>query len=304
MLGRPSKQGGSEEVELLLSFRPPLDWLALLDFYRAHQIAGVETVDEASYGRVFRLGSVSGAFRVFADRSRPQLRLRIFADDPSVLFTVAQRARRMFDLDSDPLLVAKSFSSHEFLGPLWEKHPGLRVARGWDPFETAISTILGQLVSTRQGRALVRQLVEGYGQSITHPVTGEHASISFRADRTLARADTAAVGTSQARKRAIRELSGLVASRTIDLDGRQDARVVKERLLALPGIGAWTAEYIGLRALGDSDSFPRTDLVLKRAIKQHPGLNLDAVRPWRGYAAVCLWLHCSESASRKKENPG
>jgi AraC family transcriptional regulator of adaptative response / DNA-3-methyladenine glycosylase II len=301
-LGRPRKQSGDEEVELLLSYRPPLDWPALLNFYRAHQIAGLETVDEASYGRVFKLGSVSGAFRVLPERSKPQLRLRIFADDPRVLFTVAQRVRRMFNLDSDPLLVAKGFSSHKVLGPLWEKYPGLRVARGWDPFETAICTILGQLVSTNQGRALVRQLVEGYGESIAHPVTGERSYLGPSAE-TLARADLTGVSTSQARKRAIRELSGLVATGTVDLDGRQDARAVKERLLALPGIGPWTSEYIGLRALGDTDSFPRTDLVLKRTIEQYTDLDFEAVRPWRGYAAVCLWAHHSELA-QKKENPG
>ena len=204
----------------------------------------------------------------------------------------------MFDLDADPLLIGRSFASNAVLGPLWAQFPGLRLACGWDSFEMSVTTILGQLVSTGQGRALVKQLVESCGQRIAHPVTDEPAYL-FPTAEVLATADLAAVRTSPARKNAIKELSGLVAAGGINLDGTQEVGEVKERLLALPGIGSWTSEYIGLRALGDSDSFPKTDLVLKRAVGRHPGLDLESVRPWRGYAAACLWAHWSESTSKK-----
>lgn len=74
-----------------------------------------------------------------------QLILDVFVDDPSVLLTVAARVRKMFDLDSDPLLVANSFQQDKFLNSLWKKNPGLRVARGWDAYEMSICTILANL---------------------------------------------------------------------------------------------------------------------------------------------------------------
>jgi 3-methyladenine DNA glycosylase/8-oxoguanine DNA glycosylase len=204
----------------------------------------------------------------------------------------------MFDLDADPMDVGDRFASHPVLGPLWDERPGLRIGRGWDPFEVSISTILGQLVSTAQGRALVRQLVENHGRSVVHPVTGEPVRL-FPSPETLASAGLEQVRTSQARKQAIRALSGLVASGALDLRS-EDVGELKRRLLSLPGVGPWTSEYIGLRALGDADAFPGTDLVLKRAQASHAGFDLDSLRPWRGYAAACLWAtHPTSSAPKQ-----
>ncbi|WP_422931668.1 AlkA N-terminal domain-containing protein [Singulisphaera sp. PoT] len=288
-------QDGST-IELTLPYRPPLDWQGVLNFARYHQIRGLEAVDEVSYRRFFTIGEAQGLFRVTNDPKKPQLKLEIEVDDPAVIFTVVQRVRRMFDLDSDLLAIGECFGKHETLGPLWESRPGLRIARGWDPFETAVLTILGQLVSTRQARALVGQLVEACGTRSANPIA-EDIPYLFPDAETLAHADLAPIRTSPARKRAIQELSRAVVSGSIDLDDFRDIQGVKERLLGLAGIGPWTAEYIGLRALGDPDSFPRTDLVIKRAFETHPGLDLDGVRPWRGYMAVCLWSHFAKPAT-------
>ena len=293
----------SRTITLSLPYRPPLDWQSLLGYFRAHHIAGIEVIDEVAYQRIFRIGSNTGAVHIVHDRSKPQLRLRILANDPDTISMVAQKVRRMFDPDSDPQHVTNHFASHKPLAPLWEKSPGLRVASGWDPFETSVATILGQLVSTRQARSLIGQLVESHGERTLHPITGELIFLFPRA-ATLARADLEAVRTTPARKRAIQELSKLVATRQLDLNGSQDPSSIKQQLLALPGIGVWTAECIGLRALDDRDAFPRTDLVLKRAIEQCPDLDVETVRPLRGYAAVCSWSHFSKGRPPKKENLG
>src|SRR5262249_16920728 len=150
---------------------------SLLAFYRAHQVTGIETVSEASYERLFKIGKALGLFWVSHDKGEPQLQLQVAVDDPTVLFTVVQKVRQMFDLDSDPLLIANSFQSDTFLASLWKQYPGLRIARGWDPFETAICTLLGQHVSLRQGRTLVHQLVQSCGEKIVHPVTGKDACL-------------------------------------------------------------------------------------------------------------------------------
>jgi len=204
----------------------------------------------------------------------------------------------MFDLDSDPLLIANIFQSHKFLDSLWKQYPGLRIARGWDPFETAICTILGQLVSLSQGRTLVHQLVQSCGEKIVHPVTGQGAFL-FPSPGVLAAADLQEVKTTQARKNTIKELSRRILRQELDLVTPQDADVAREHLESICGIGPWSAEYISLRALGNADAFPARDLILKRALAKHPDLNLDTIRPWRSYAAIYLWRHDAETLSKR-----
>lgn len=296
---RESRLAG-EAIELSLPYRPPLDWPHLLNFYRGHRITGVETVTDHAYERVFRFGTALGALQVRQDPNKPQLRLRVAVDDPAVLFAVVQRVRRMFDLDSDPLLIANSFRGDRLLNSLWKKYPGLRVARGWDAFETSICTILGQLVSVRQATVLVRQLVESHGQKITHPSSGQEGFL-FPSPEILATADLDSVRTSQARKNAIREFSRRVVSKNLKLEIPQSADLSREQILSIAGLGPWSSEYIHLRGLGDTDAFPKTDLILKRAIEKHPGLDLEKVRPWRSYAAIYLWKHYAEKLSDRKE---
>lgn len=281
------------EIELSLAYRPPFDWQHLLSFYRSHQIAGVETLTDLSYSRIFRIGKTIGALSLEPAANETKLKLKVHTEDPTILFAVSQRVRQMFDLDSDPLLIANSFEANRFLNSLWKRYPGLRVARGWDPFETAICTILGQLVSLKQARALVDQLVRNHGEKISHPVTGEDAWL-FPTPEKLTDADLSAVKTTAARKAAIRALAKVVAERDIDLLTPKDTDVIKQSLLNIAGIGPWSAEYITLRGLGDADAFPGTDLILKRALKKHPNLDLQTIRPWRSYAAVYLWRHYAE----------
>jgi AraC family transcriptional regulator of adaptative response / DNA-3-methyladenine glycosylase II len=282
---------GDFVVEMPLVYRPPLDWQGLLGYFRTHKVHGVEAVTGTAYERVFRSGAAAGFLRVTADQSGPRLMARIVARDPTQLDEIARNLRRIFDLDGAPSLA--SFGTQPLLGSLRDRYPGLRIAAGWDPFETAVSTILGQLVSTTQARALVRQLVERIGEWSIHPLTGEEV-ILFPSAEALAGADLSFLGTTAARKRAVKELSRSVADREIDLCDA-DVAATRKRLLTLPGIGPWSAEYISLRALGDRDAFPATDLILKRVTDRHPELDLDAVRPLRGYAAVYFWRHYSDS---------
>ncbi len=289
----------NDGIELTLSYRPPLDWQSLLASYRSHQIVGVEAVSDNSYERLFRIGKITSSLRVTKHAEKPLLKLQVSVCDPTVLFAVAQNVRQMFDLDSDPLLVANTFQSQRILKSLWKKYPGLRLARGWDPFETAICTILGQLVSVAQARTLVRQLVENYGQKLVHHKSEKFAFL-FPTPAVLANSDLRALKTTQARRNAINEFSRLIATGKLDLFTPMDAEAAKQNLLSVPGIGPWSAEYISLRALGNTDAFPATDLILKRATEKHPELNLESVRPWRSYAAVYLWKHYSVQLSKQK----
>lgn len=302
MRGKVKMEGGMVSgpvMELSLAYRPPMDWGTLLGFFRTHHLPGIEAVAGNGFERVFRMGKKVGWWRAEAVEGKHVVKLSVVGD-ASVLFAVSQRVRQMFDLDSDPLLVANAFQAEPVLDRVWKRYPGLRLARGWDPFETAVRTILGQLVSVSRGQELARQLIEGYGEKVRHPVTGEAAWV-FPSATVLAGASLDGVGTTGQRKRTIREFARRVASGEMELNVPREAEEMKGALLSIPGIGPWSAEYISLRALGDTDAFPGKDLILARAVEKHPEMRLETVRPWRSYAAVYLWRHYADALSKARK---
>jgi AraC family transcriptional regulator of adaptative response / DNA-3-methyladenine glycosylase II len=294
-----SKRDNRDGIVLELSFRPPYDWQTIMRFYQSHPIPGIERATADSFERVFRIGDTIGLIRVEAIAGESRLKLSIVTADPRILFEVVGRVRRMFDLDSDPMLVADGLAKDSLLAKLCDRFPGLRLPGGWDPFETAVCSILGQLVSAEGRRHLVGELVRGYGEEIGHPVTGEKAYLFPSAD-TLARSDLGKVRTTIARRETIREFSRRVLSGAISLSEAQDPLAFRKALLETKGIGPWSAEYISLRSIGDTDAFPGTDLILRRVLEIHPDLDPDAVKPWRSYAAVYLWKEFAEILSRRK----
>jgi AraC family transcriptional regulator of adaptative response / DNA-3-methyladenine glycosylase II len=291
------KRVGADGIDLKLSFRPPYDWLTILRFYQTHPIPGVETAAENFFERVFRLGGTIGLFRVQPVPGAAHLILRIVTEDPRVLFDVVHRVRRMFDLDLDPMLIASRFATVPLLAKLHRRFPGLRLPGGWDGFETAVCTILGQLVSAPQRAQLVGQLVRGYGEEIFHPISGDKVRLFPRAE-ILAHSDLSEVKTTAARKEAIRDFSRRVLSGAISLSEAQDPMPFRGSLLETKGLGPWSAECISLRAIGDTDAFPKTDLILRRVVELHPGLDLEKVRPWRSYAAIYLWKGFAQTLSK------
>jgi AraC family transcriptional regulator of adaptative response / DNA-3-methyladenine glycosylase II len=295
--------GRADRTEIKLAFRPPYDWQTIIRFYMSHPIPGVERVTGDSFERVFRAGKTIGFFQVQAIVDEPQLKLKIVTADPKIVFEVVRRVRKMFDLDSDPVLIANCCAQVPVLAKLCERFPGLRLPRGWDPFETAICSILGQLVSAEQRTNLVGQIVRGYGDEITHPVSGETTCL-FPRPEVLAKSDLNRVGTTVARKEAIRDFSRRVIAGTISLSEAQDPAAFRKALLDTKGLGPWSAEYISLRAIDDTDAFPKTDLILKRALELHPDLDLELIRPWRSYAAIYLWKEFAQTLSRKKRASG
>lgn len=295
-----SKTGDSGGIEINLPFKPPYDWQTIIRFYQTHLIPGLERVTENSFARVFRIANVIGIVSVEVMIGVPQLNVRIAPGDAGIRLDVLTRVRKMFDLDCDPMLIKRSFKRIPLLASLCHRYPGLRLPRGWDPFETAICSILGQLVSAQQRASLIGQLVQNYGVEIAHPSSGENMRL-FPQAAVLAKADLSAVRTTSARREAIRDFSRRVLSGAISLSEDQDRAALRKTLLDTKGLGAWSAEYISLRAIGDTDAFPTTDLILKRALLLHPDLDLELIKPWRSYAATYLWKEFAQSLSKRKK---
>jgi AraC family transcriptional regulator of adaptative response / DNA-3-methyladenine glycosylase II len=290
---------------LSLSYAPPFDFEGHLAYYRSHQVVGVEDISSTTYERAFRVRNTVGFVRVFHDCEHPQLNLDVTADDPSISFVIAKTIRKMFDLDLNFGRLQLTFAPYPFLLQLLDDYLGFRLASAWDPFENAVSTILGQLVSVGHARLLTSQIVDNYGDQVVHPRTGTTWHL-FPSPEVLAKSDLQAVKTTRVRRRAIQELARLCADGQISLLTDADTQVAKARMSNIPGIGRWTMDYLALRGLGETDAFPATDLLLKRAIQRHPEFDLESLRPLRAYLAVYLWRHYSKSLSRpsRAANPG
>jgi 3-methyladenine DNA glycosylase/8-oxoguanine DNA glycosylase len=278
-----------QPIALDLEYLPPFDWESLLATFRAHQLPGLERVDDKGYERIFPIaGRRLSSLRVTHNGSRKRsLQLALSNIPEHSVPSIAKSVRRMFDLDVDPKQIAEGLSADPYLSQQWMRYPGLRVARTWDRFETLMTTILGQLVSVSFGRTLIRELMQ-CGTAARHPQTDEPIFL-FPTPEQIASCDLSAVRTSEMRRTAIRSLASLVTSKAIPLEGPVSPKELKRTLLDAPGIGPWSAEYIAMRAFGDDDAFPATDYGLKQEVKRHPEINIKSVRPWRAYAAAVLW---------------
>ena len=294
-----AKSGDMEGIEINLPFKAPYNWQTLIRFYQMHSIPGLERVTASSFERVFNIENRIGVVRV-ETKAGSQLKVRISPDEPEIRLEVMRRVGNMFDLACDPMSIETSFSRIPVLASLCRRYPGLRLPRGWDPFETAICAILGQLVSASQRANLIGQLVHNYGVQISHPSLGENLRL-FPAAEVLANADLSEVKTTIARREAVREFSRRVLAGAISLSEAQDPAAFRKALLATKGLGPWSAEYISLLAIGDRDAFPKTDLILKRVLKLHPDLDLAWVKPWRSYAAIYLWKEFAQSLAKSKK---
>jgi AraC family transcriptional regulator, regulatory protein of adaptative response / DNA-3-methyladenine glycosylase II len=301
---RESPAGGAgDEVSLALSYRPPYDWDHLCDFLALRATPGVERVDQSGYARLIRTGGAHALIRVQPLPGRDALRLRVQGAPAAALFQIATAARRVFDLAADPALLAAGLQPDPLLRPLVRRRPGLRIPGTWDAFECAVRAVLGQQVTVAAARTLAGRLVERTGERVVTAVTG--LDRLFPTAQTLATADLGGLGLTGARIAALKALALAVAEGRVAFE--RPAEEVVASLLLLPGFGAWTAQYIALRALGEPDAFLGADLIVRRMAAgggapltaKELDRRAEAWRPWRGYAVMHLWRAASDGGARR-----
>jgi AraC family transcriptional regulator of adaptative response / DNA-3-methyladenine glycosylase II len=274
-------------VTVKLPFTAPYDWSAMLGFLARRAIPGVEKITAESWRRTISLDGARGTVEV--RRGGPtHLLATVRLTRVTALAPVLARLRRVFDLDADATAIAAHLAKDARLAGAVERSPGLRIPGAWDGFELAVRAILGQQVTVAGATTLSGRLVAAHGQRLD-----DSADLLFPEPRVLAAADLRGIGMPAARAAAISSLASAVVADPDLLSRFRDVAATKEALAALPGIGAWTAEYIAMRALGEPDAFPSTDLVLLQALDATPAdarAQAEAWRPWRAYAAMHLWM--------------
>ena len=290
-------------TEHAIAYVPPYEWDSLLRFFASHAVpGGLESATGDLYERAFTHAGQLGAVEVRVAPDAHALSVRVWSASPDSEREALRRVRRMFDVDADPHAIARGFAAEPLLARLHSLRPGIRLPRGWDPFETSVCAILGQLVSVQQAGRLIGQLVESYGDQIEHPVSGARVRL-FPTARAIADASLDGVGTTGGRKAAIREFARRVDVGVIRFDETQDPAEFKAAIMDVKGLGPWSAEYMSLRALGHADAFPGTDLILKRIVEMHPALDVKALSPWRAYAALHLWREFAGQTPKPVRSP-
>ncbi|MEV5818233.1 AlkA N-terminal domain-containing protein [Micromonospora haikouensis] len=284
--GRPTP-GGAGTITLRLAYRPPLHAAALLDFLALRALPGVEEVRDGTYHRGLRLphGAAEVALTPADGHVSATLRLADLRD----LAPAVARCRRLFDLDADPAAVDGTLAADPALAPAVAAEPGVRLPRAVDGLEILVRAVATQQVSLASARTTLTRLLPA--------ATTDGGLRGFPdAEELLAMPDEA-FRMPAARRETIRAAARAVADGSLDLDPGGDREEAARRLLALPGIGAWTAGYVAMRALGDPDVGLTTDLAVRRGAAAlglpHDPSTLDAYagrwRPWRSYAVIRLW---------------
>ncbi len=276
-----------------LAYRPPYDWEPLIEFLSLRATPGVEAVTPDSYRRTIALGGHKGTIDVRPIKREDALEVRVVFPDPTALFQIIERVRRIFDLGADPEEIERHLRTDPQLGPLLAAWPGQRVPGGWSGFELGVRAILGQQVSVKGATTLAGRLAARFGEP--HQA-GDGLDLISPTPEKLAGEDLSVIGLPKARARAIQELAKAVSSGGISFEAGS-ASDLGERLREVPGIGEWTAQYVLMRALGEPDAFPSSDLGLLRAVsaggEKPTPRQLEAMaenwRPWRAYAAMYLW---------------
>ena len=297
-------------IHVRLAYRPPYDVAAMLQFFAARQIAGVEqvTLNEGEqsiastlavpHGPNLRKGWLKARF----DTAGHHLDLQVSDSLLDVLPWVMVRVRALLDLDAEPRAI------NAVLHERFAQADGLRVPGTLDGFALAVRAVLGQQVSVAAARTLASRLVAKFGEPLASPLSG--LDRLFPSPQALVAAsanDLGALGIVRQRQAAIVAIAHAMLEQRLQLHTCVDVAGTLARLRGLPGVGEWTAQYIAMRALRWPDAFPAGDVALQKALGVRDCRNpakaaLDASqawRPWRSYAVIRAWAAPAHESTHK-----
>jgi AraC family transcriptional regulator, regulatory protein of adaptative response / DNA-3-methyladenine glycosylase II len=295
-------------IRIRLAYRAPIDGERMLGYLGARAIPGVEEVRDGRYRRTIMLPNGPGILSLAPAAGYVDCELQL--EDLRDLTAAVQRCRRLLDLDADPEAVTGYLSADPVIGPLALANPGRRSPGQVDGNELALRAVLGQQVSVAAARRLGARLAAAYGKPLSRP--DGPLTHCFPEAETLAAADPAVLPMPRSRALALTGLASALASGELVLDPGAERDRAEAVLLALPGIGPWTASYIRMRALSDPDAFLPSDIGVLDALARLGAVPAGAGppartraaraaaalaenwRPWRSYAVHHLWAYLEE----------
>ncbi len=305
-------EGEARLLTLRLDYAPPFDWHGLIAFWKPRAISGIEHISATGYGRNFIFQGKRGRFHIEHCPQNHLLYARIDYPDITVLPLLVAKIRRLFDLDSPVSAIAEFLQRDALLAPLIRHYGTLRIPGCWDPFEMTVRAVLGQQVSVKGATTLISRLVRLCNGLPPQPApsqnTDQETDLVFPTPHQVAKANLGCIGLPRARQRTLRELAETVAERPDFFQSGHTVDDIVTRLCRIRGIGPWTANYVAMRALGETDAFPAADLGLLKACalngrkpsSQELLKRAEAWRPFRAYAALYLWASLTQDTTGEK----
>jgi AraC family transcriptional regulator of adaptative response / DNA-3-methyladenine glycosylase II len=301
-LRRQTGAAPSRTITLSFAARPPFAPSALCAFYAARAIPGVGVVRDGVYHVATHAGGAPARLSIAFTAGGVTLEAAL--SSLNGLAGLIARVRRAVDLDCDPREAARILCADTVLARAFTATGPVRLIGHLDPFETLIRAILGQQVSLGAARTLAGRLAARWGERLSQALSVEGLTHAFPQPDALINAPIEDIGVTRARASAIRAVAAAAAGPSDLLDAPVDPDAWARRLMTLPGVGAWTAQYAMLRGFCEPDAFPAGDLILRRAygaLARGPAPDTRALartaaawRPLRGYAAQALWTYAHQ----------
>ena len=305
--------GDTQGIRLRLAARRPFNPDSVFRFLIDRMVTGIESFEGSSYQRSLRLAHgyavVSLTPSATGDHGPAYVEAELHLSDLRDLTSAVSRCRQLFDLDADPIAIRLALGEDPLIGELVTRDPGRRVPGAVDGFELAVRAIIGQQVSVAGARTVAGRLVLSAGEPLARPFGSiTHLFPTPEALIALAKDDPGAFSMPATRRSALVALAEAVLVGDVVIDPGSDPAELRRSLVALPGIGPWTAQYVAMRALRDPDAYMASDLGIKRGLSA-VGAPLDPAessrlsdrwRPWRSYAMAHLWSIPTNPATMKE----
>ncbi|MDR2208275.1 MAG: helix-turn-helix domain-containing protein [Azoarcus sp.] len=296
-----AKKENSTNVTLMSGYRPPYRWRQILDFLNQRAIPGVELVSDDTYMRTVHYVTaenkyIYGWLQVGHKPCKNALTITVSPELLPALPHLLARVRDLFDLFCFPDAVYETLSAMNDIRP-GLCVPGTRLPGCFDPFEMSVRAVLGQQITVKAAGTLAGRIAETYGTPVDTGITGLTRIFPSAHDILALEGEISdhlcPLGVTRIRANTILGLAQKIAAGEIDFTLCLQPEMEIKKLMTIPGIGAWTAQYIAMRAMGWPDAFPHTDLGIKKALAPLSGQEIlqmaEVWRPWRSYATINLW---------------
>lgn len=265
----------SDSIKLKMAFRPPYNWQHIKDFLFLRSIAGVETVTTNSYSRTFVINKKEkGWFKIQFTPQQHYFEVEIKLSDLSQFRAVLTQITRVFDLQADTQVIQCQLLKAGL--PASELVSGLRLPGVWDTFEAGCRAILGQQISVKAAIALLSSLAQQLGEK-------SNGWLYFATPEAVANSDLEFLRIPASRKQTLINFAQYISQTST-----ANKEINVNEWLDIKGIGPWTVAYAQMRGLSSPDIWLKTDLVIKKQLKQH-AINSEYVKPWRSYLTFQLW---------------
>ncbi|PZO53347.1 MAG: adenosine deaminase [Alphaproteobacteria bacterium] len=293
----PSKMRGrkaiarGETFSVSLSPRGDYNIGSIASFLRTRALPGVERGGADTYARTLKMGDTLGWIEI--GMGSKGLLLTLSENLAPHLRPLVANVRGAFDLDAEMVAVDAHLASDPEFKAYVKREPGVRIPGALDGFETAIRAVLGQQVTVAGARTLTDRLVTQFGAALERGPEGLSRAFPDAGSLANAGADAIAkIGLPKKRAETLHRLGVAAAEGKLPL-ARGAIASGRAALAEIPGIGPWTIEYVAMRALGDPDAYPATDIALINALGRK-GETLEHLKPWRAYAAIRLWRRAAK----------